>query len=230
MGFPESVQQVFLYYSEATFRLLLACVLGGFIGFEREYTSRPAGFRTHMLVCVASALVMLTGEHIFHKFGGSGDPARLGAQVISGIGFLGVGTIIRDGINVRGLTTAASLWAVSCVGLATGIGYYWGAILTTVLISTTLVVMKRVVTPVWVMNRKRSILIESEHVDMMLSLINRVLKDNGAAVKDIEFMEEHEHESGISMARIIIKIPKGGGAKVLKAINGIAGLENTAYE
>ena len=113
---------------EILVRLLLAVLLGGFIGYEREHTNRPAGFRTHILVCAGAALVMATSEYLVRRYSISAvDPARLGAQVISGIGFLGAGTIIRDGVNVRGLTTAASLWAVSCVGIAVGCGFYLGA-------------------------------------------------------------------------------------------------------
>lgn len=126
-------------------RLVLACALGGIVGFEREYKHRPAGFRTHILVCVGSALVMITSEFIFRKYSGqvNMDPARLGAQVISGIGFLGAGTIIREGASIKGLTTAASLWAVACVGIAAGIGFYEGAIAATILIFTALRVLKR---------------------------------------------------------------------------------------
>ena len=92
-------------------QLILACILGGLIGYERESTNQPAGFRTYILVCVASALVMCTSQYIFTIYQGltTLDPVRLGAQVISGIGFLGAGTIMRNGMNIRGLTTAASL-------------------------------------------------------------------------------------------------------------------------
>jgi putative Mg2+ transporter-C (MgtC) family protein len=109
---------------EILLRMVLAAALGGFIGYEREHLNRPAGFRTHILVCVGAALVMMTSQYLAYRYPGDTiDLSRLGAQVISGIGFLGAGTIIRDGFNVRGLTTAASLWAVSCVGIAVGSGY-----------------------------------------------------------------------------------------------------------
>jgi putative Mg2+ transporter-C (MgtC) family protein len=126
-------------------RLFLAVILGGLIGMEREEKHRPAGFRTHILVCVGSAVVMLTSVFIFDTYRGltNADPARLGAQVISGIGFLGAGTIIRQGSNVKGLTTAASLWAVACIGLALGIGFYEGAIAGALLIIFTLMVLGR---------------------------------------------------------------------------------------
>src|SRR5690554_5476906 len=93
-------------------RIVIAVLLGGIVGMEREHGGNPAGFRTHMLVCAGAALVMLTSEFLYVRFAGSInlDPGRLGAQVISGIGFLGAGTIIKYGVNIKGLTTAASLW------------------------------------------------------------------------------------------------------------------------
>lgn len=121
-------------------RLLVSAVLGGFVGIERENKKRAAGLRTHVLVCIGSALVMVLSEYLFHQYQGltNVDPARLGAQVISGIGFLGAGTIIKQGISVQGLTTAASLWAVACIGLATGSGYYSAAIIAAVIVFVTL--------------------------------------------------------------------------------------------
>lgn len=110
-------------------RLLLAVLLSGILGIERGKKNRPAGFRTYVVVCIGSTLAMMTNQYIFEKMGGS-DPTRIAAQVISGIGFLGAGTIILTGQNqVKGLTTAAGLWAAACLGLAVGCGYYEGAIL-----------------------------------------------------------------------------------------------------
>lgn len=117
-------------------RMLLATLSGGIIGMERERIRRAAGFRTHILVCGGSALVMLISLFLFETYGAytNIDPSRLGAQVISGIGFLGAGTILKDGSSIKGLTTAASLWAVSCIGLAIGSGFYVGGITATVLV------------------------------------------------------------------------------------------------
>ena len=113
--------------AEVLARVLLAMLLGGALGLERERKHRPAGLRTYMIVCMSSALVMLTGEYVFRLYG-SGDPTRLAAQVISGIGFLGAGTIITTSRHVVGLTTAAALWASACIGLACGAGFYAGAV------------------------------------------------------------------------------------------------------
>lgn len=111
-------------YLEAGLRILMAIVLGGMIGMERGLKNRPAGLRTYMLVCLGACIVMLTNQYVYEAFG-VGDPVRMGAQVVSGIGFLGAGTIIVTARNqIKGLTTAAGLWASACVGLALGIGLY----------------------------------------------------------------------------------------------------------
>ena len=123
--------------AQVILRILLSICFGALIGMEREHAHRPAGLRTHILVCVGSCLVMLTSEFTYnhyHQFSPNMDINRLGAQVISGIGFLGAGTIIRNGSSVKGLTTAASIWAVACIGLATGVGFYLGATLCTIAI------------------------------------------------------------------------------------------------
>ncbi len=120
-------------------RLAVATTLGAVIGWEREKHGRPAGLRTHILVALGSCLIMLIS--IEGLPGGSRDPARLAAQVVSGIGFLGAGTILRDGTSIRGLTTAASLWVVAGIGLATGTGYYLAAVVTTVVAFLVLVLL-----------------------------------------------------------------------------------------
>ncbi len=109
-------------------RIVLAILIGGILGLEREQKNRPAGFRTYILVCLGAALVMMTNQYVYSRYE-LGDPVRMGAQVISGIGFLGAGTIIVTGRNkITGITTAASLWAAACSGLAIGIGFYEGAV------------------------------------------------------------------------------------------------------
>lgn len=113
-------------------RLMLALVCGGLLGLERGKKKRPAGFRTHMLVCVGSALAMITNQYMAEHYVGI-DASRMAAQVISGIGFLGAGTIMVTGLQkIRGLTTAAGLWVVACIGLAFGTGFYSGGIIATV--------------------------------------------------------------------------------------------------
>ncbi|MCM8795577.1 MAG: MgtC/SapB family protein [Candidatus Omnitrophica bacterium] len=120
---------------EMLIRLVLSLFLGGLIGLERQLHRREAGLRTHILVTLGSCLIMLTSMYIFDIYSAkvSLDPARIAAGVITGIGFLGAGTIIRDREGVRGLTTAASLWVVAGIGLAVGCGYYSAAIITSIL-------------------------------------------------------------------------------------------------
>jgi putative Mg2+ transporter-C (MgtC) family protein len=126
-----------LGWDDNLFRLGLAAVLGGAIGFERELREREAGLRTHMLVCMGSALFTIVSAYGFHEFlvaGGQivrADPTRIAAQIVTGIGFLGAGAIIRQGLSVRGLTTAATLWLVAAIGMATGAGYWDAALITT---------------------------------------------------------------------------------------------------
>lgn len=129
---------------EIAVRLIVALVLGGMIGLERESMGRPAGFRTHILVSVGSALIMIISAYAFaESLPGGYEPGRIAAQVVSGIGFLGAGTIMREGANVRGLTTAASLWTVAGIGLAVGSGFLFAAILATFLVVVTLVVLNQ---------------------------------------------------------------------------------------
>ena len=127
-------------------RLLLAACCGGMIGFCRSVKRRGAGLKTHLLVCMGSALIMMTGEYIYREVSmGTGDVARMSAQVVSGVGFLGAGTIMVTGGNqVRGLTTAAGLWTCAGIGLALGIGFYSGGLIATGITFFAYVYMQRI--------------------------------------------------------------------------------------
>jgi len=118
-------------WPEVLLRLFVAAALGGAIGVERELRERQAGLRTHLVVSVGAALFTLVSAYGFHNFDGKVDPTRIAAQIVSGIGFLGAGAIIRQGLSVRGLTTAASLWLVAAIGMAAGAGYWEGALIAT---------------------------------------------------------------------------------------------------
>src|SRR6058998_444562 len=126
-----------LSWEEILGRVALAAALGAVLGLERELREREAGLRTHLLVSVGSALFTIVSAYGFREFlvnGGNvvrADPTRIAAQIVTGIGFLGAGAIIRQGFSVRGLTTAATLWVVAAIGLTTGAGYYWPAVATT---------------------------------------------------------------------------------------------------
>jgi putative Mg2+ transporter-C (MgtC) family protein len=127
---------------ELLLRLLFACALGGAVGLERELSGQGAGFRTHILVCLGSALFTLVSAYAFT--GSRVDPTRIAAQVVSGVGFLGAGAIMRSGTGVRGLTTAASLWVVAAIGLGAGAGFYATTALATALAIASLWGLKRV--------------------------------------------------------------------------------------
>jgi putative Mg2+ transporter-C (MgtC) family protein len=127
-------------------RLVISVILGGIIGFERQHRGKTAGLRTHILVCLGSCLVAILSLNLYAGVEGktNADPARLAAQVVSGIGFLGAGAIMKEGPTIKGLTTAASLWVVASVGLATGAGALVGAVATTVLVVLALEVLPRI--------------------------------------------------------------------------------------
>ena len=210
-------------------RLLIAGILGGIIGYEREHTNRPAGFRTHILVCVGSALVMVTSEFIFDRYRLSAniDPARLGAQVISGIGFLGAGTIIRDGFNVRGLTTAASLWAVSCVGIAAGIGFYEGAIVATVLIFLTLIFLKKMELRFTGKNNYKTLFIESDNIPGQIGIVSCIFEKHGIDIKNIEFIN---NENNSMLMKFLVKFHDNLSNKhAIDDLQGIQGVKKV-YE
>jgi putative Mg2+ transporter-C (MgtC) family protein len=122
-------------WSEELWRVVVAAGLGGAVGVERELREREAGFRTHLLVSVGSCLFTLVSAYGFREFGDSTvDPTRIAAQIVTGVGFLGAGAIIRQGLAVRGLTTAATLWVVAAIGMASGAGYFSAAVITTALV------------------------------------------------------------------------------------------------
>jgi len=212
------------FYLSIAVRLMLAAVLGGIIGSERESLKRPAGFRTHILVCVGSALAMITSEFIFRRYSGivNIDPARLGAQVISGIGFLGAGTIIRDGVNVRGLTTAASLWAVACVGIAAGIGFYEGAVAASVIIYITLIMLKRMELGFLTRKIYRTVHVCSKNIEGRLTELNSVFERHGVNVKAIELCKQQDG-SGFS-ARFRVRMSKDKISQVISELEGIDGV------
>ena len=121
---------------EICLRLVLACAMGGIIGYERQMRHKSAGLRTNMLVALGACLIMILSQALYDNVEGktNADPARLAAQVVSGIGFLGAGAIMKEGLTVTGLTTAATLWVVAGVGLAVGAGFYLGAGVTTAIV------------------------------------------------------------------------------------------------
>ena len=130
---------------EMIVRLILTVVLGGFVGWEREVYHKPAGFRTHILVCLGACLFTMLSIYFWYSFHmDRGDPARIAAGIVMGIGFLGAGAILHEQGGVKGLTTAASIWVVASIGMAVGCGFYLGAIITTLLVVLVLFVLNKI--------------------------------------------------------------------------------------
>jgi len=180
-------------------RLSLAAVLGGAIGFERELRDREAGLRTHLLVCLGSALFTIVSAYGFREFLTSGDqvvradPTRIAAQIVTGIGFLGAGAIIRQGLTVRGLTTAATLWVSAAIGIAAGAGYYSGAVLGTVVTIVALWPLRIAAYRVFERLRpeERSIVVDLRQ-DTKASQLLDVLEREHARVEHFQLEDEHD--------------------------------------
>ncbi len=218
-------------YLDISIRLLLAAILGGLIGYEREQSNHFAGFRTHILVSVGSTLLMLISIYGFTDFINyeniNFDPSRIAAQVVTGIGFLGAGTILRHRFTVTGLTTAASLWVVAAIGLSIGAGFYYGAILTTAIVFISLTILSKV-DPL-IAKRKNLVRLKIivDNIPGKLGEIATKLGDREVNVIKISISNEGE-EKGVANTVVInclLKIPKNLGVYSIiddiKLLNGV---------
>jgi putative Mg2+ transporter-C (MgtC) family protein len=210
---------------EGLVRLAVAAILAGAIGIERELREQEAGLRTHMLVCVGATMFMIVGVYGWSDFrlgnqiGVVVDPSRVASYVVSGIGFLGAGAIIRHGINVRGLTTAASLWVVAAIGVAVGVGMYEFAAATTVL----------VIVALWPLSLVKHMLEgrkdESRRLAVELAPSGSVVttlatvEENGYTIQSVEVGEEDEAR------RVDVVITTSGDADLGGLLDQLAGLE-----
>ncbi len=187
-------------------RLTMAALFGAIIGIDRGRKRRPAGLRTYMLVCIGAALVMITGQFIAETHP-SVDPTRLGAQVISGIGFLGAGTIIVTRNNqVIGLTTAAGLWASACIGLAIGIGFYAGAVVAEVFILLAMVLLHNL--DAHFISRSKLVEVYAEFdTPQSLSAFLRMVRKHDLKISEMQFAEGREPTQGHIGALITVKSP-----------------------
>ena len=185
---------------EIIFRLFLAIVLSGIIGFERELHGRPAGLRTHVLVALGAALVMLISVD---GFGGTGDPARLAAQVVSGIGFLGAGAILRDGGDIKGITTAATLWICGMIGLACGNGYYLGAVITSLFVFIFILVLRPIESKI--NNKKRSIILTVDSNKVVMATIVKIFDEEHVTIENISADYYERNDKQILKLKIIIE-------------------------
>jgi putative Mg2+ transporter-C (MgtC) family protein len=211
-------------------RLVLAAALSGVIGFEREFHGRAAGFRTHILLCMGSSLVMLTSIHIFDVYVAKVpcDPARIAAGVVTGIGFLGAGAIIQTRASVRGLTTAASLWVVAGIGLAVGSGLYFGAILTTALTVIALFFFARLEHVMIRHDWYKTIVVEMTDGALQLKAIRGVLSEHGAAITDFE---TDKAESGHMVVKLGLKLATTHHDEdLVRDISGLDGVKSVKWE
>ena len=180
-------------YLAVALRIFAAVIVGGILGLERGMKNRPAGLRTYMLVCVGSCVIMLTNQYIYQVFG-SGDPVRMGAQVVSGIGFLGAGTIIVTRRNqIKGLTTAAGLWSSAGVGLALGVGFYEAALAGTVAVFFVMTLLQKMDNKLHRRSRQLEAYIELDGVSLGDFL--RIMRESDIEVSDVQ-RESSEDETG----------------------------------
>ena len=196
-------------------RLLVSCICGGIIGIERGKKHRPAGFRTHMLVCMGAALTMVLGNYlsvmindVWKLEGVTTDVARFGAQVINGIGFLGAGTIIVTGRQqVKGMTTAAGLWASACMGLAIGAGFYTAAIIACALIIIVIVAFSKIESFILSRSRSVNVCVEYESIDDISQII-AAIREQDIKIYDVEMSKAMGAERPYPSAILTLQLPK----------------------
>lgn len=225
-------------YQEIALRLVLAVFLGGLVGFERERHNRPAGFRTHVLVCVGSALIMLVSAYGFTKeLSGTGyvvDPSRIAAGVVTGIGFLGAGTILRHGNTVTGLTTAATIWVVSGVGLAVGIGFYLGAVVTTLMVLVSLIMLRGLEGTFARMKRLHRVRVRGVDSPGLLGRIGGVLGEYGVNINKVDLSDAEYNEAfkaEVISIEFFLRIPSHVNTEeLLRRVATLSGILEVGWE
>lgn len=214
-------------------RLLGALFLGGIIGFERQHRKKTAGLKTHVLVCLGSCLITILSINLYADVQGltNADPARLAAQVVSGIGFLGAGAIIKEGPTIRGLTTAASLWVVASVGLAAGAGAMVGAVTTTVLVVLSLELLPKIESLYKKGSAETTFIIHSVEKPGQIGRIGATLGNLGATINQISI---EDAEGGQIAILVTVKLPERVRLEhmmgELSGIEGILAVERESGE
>ena len=199
MDFITSIVSSFWF--QTIFKLVLGFLLAGIIGLERSSWNKPAGFRTHALLGISAVLIMLCGEYIAEKY--NADPTRIPAQLLSGIGFIGAGTILRDGFNVKGLTTAAGLLAVTCIGLSIGAGFYLGGIITTLIVYVILSYSYKISAKLDHFNILDLHVAISKNTDEVINQIEKILSDSQVDIKQMKKLDPDESESDSIVLKIV---------------------------
>jgi putative Mg2+ transporter-C (MgtC) family protein len=205
-------------------RLLLAAVLGGAIGAERELNDQAAGLRTHMLLTIGACLFTLVSAY---GFGGSTDPSRLAAQVVTGIGFLGGGAIVRHGLTVKGLTTAASIWATASVGVAVGAGQYVLAVGGAVLVSVTLLGLRRVdaLLQRWGVSREELVLATRPGFD-----VQQIMEAVRGERLEVRGLERQEGDGEDRIVLVVKLRPRYRPERLLDVLRGLDGVRQIEWE
>ena len=207
--------------SGVVFRVALALLCGGVIGIEREYKRRPAGFRTHILICLGAAIAAMTSVHLFVTMHYYLDVARMGAGVVSGIGFIGAGTImVTRRRRVKGLTTAAGLWVVAIVGLCCGFGFYEGAVYTTILVLVAEVFFSKLEYRLLRSNREIGVYVEYTKPSCLEEVVDRCHM-LGVKIVDLEINRKND-ETGASCAVLALSSRQGAGREeIFQALTSV---------
>jgi putative Mg2+ transporter-C (MgtC) family protein len=171
-------------------KLGLAALLGGLVGLEREMHSQPAGLRTHMIVALGSCLLMLVSIHMADIGPNKSDPGRIAAQVVAGVGFLGAGAIMRSGLSVRGLTTAACLWTVAAIGLAVGSNYWRAALVTTLLVLIATAVFQKIERRFTKGRSFRRFIVHAKDSAVLVSQLETVMARSGIGVREVDLQRD----------------------------------------
>lgn len=215
-------------YLAVAIRIVAAVLIGGLLGLERGMKNRPAGLRTYMLVCVGSCLIMLTNQFIYQVYQ-TGDPVRMGAQVVSGIGFLGAGTIVVTRRNqIKGLTTAAGLWTSAGVGLALGIGFYEAALIGGLAMFFVITVLQRMDNNMHRKSRQMELYIELTR-DVALGDFLRAVRAMDLEIGDVQREQEPDSDAGNRAYIATVKTKKRSNHREaieqMQAVPGVAYLE-----
>jgi putative Mg2+ transporter-C (MgtC) family protein len=215
-------------------KLILSALAGGAIGFEREKAGRPAGLRTHLLVAVGACLMMIVSEAFFLN-GGLGetssvrvDPARTAAQIVTGIGFLGAGVILKEGITIRGLTTAASLWLVAGLGMTFGIGLFFPGLLATVIALFGLVILKKL-EPVMKKDRYLYLKVVAQDREGLFEELEKVLSDRRLRISDLESTLDIEKEE-VRYNFVVTQQKARIGRDLVRVISRLEGIRQISFK
>ncbi len=216
-------------------KLLLAALAGGLVGLEREKHGRPAGMRTNLMVAVGACTMMIISESFYLKYGAYGgetvlrlDPSRTAAQIITGIGFLGAGVIVKEGATVRGLTTAASLWAVAGLGMAFGMGHFVLGAFSTALVIGSLVFLKKL-DPIIRKDRYLTVTVTARYRDSLNDDLEQLVKDMGLVITDISSNVDFDDDE-ISFRLVVTQQRKRIGRELTAAVSRLEGVKKIHYK